>query len=81
MPLKRMLDDNRTFDPEAAALLLEAFDGAVAKLDLRTLADRKQLAKFIIRLGTWQATLDAAKIRDEAVRLMRNESLGRRRPF
>jgi len=81
MPLKRMLDDNRTFDPKAVAILLEAFDSAVAKLDLRTLVDREHLAKIIIRLAIGQATLDAAKLRDEAVRLMRKERLGRRRPF
>ena len=35
MPLKRMLDDNRAFDPKAVALLLEAFDDIVAELGLR----------------------------------------------
>ena len=81
MPLKRMLDDNRAFDPKAVALLLEAFDDIVAELGLRTDADREKAAKIVIRLAHAQATLDEAKIRDEAVRLMRREGIGRRRPF
>jgi hypothetical protein len=35
-----MLNDNRTFEPKAVALLLEAFDEIVAALDLRAAADR-----------------------------------------
>jgi hypothetical protein len=81
MPLKRMLDDNRTFDPKAVAILLEAFNDIVAALDLRTDADREKAAKIVIRLAHGQTDFDAAKIRDEAVRLMRKQGLGRRRPF
>ncbi len=82
MPLKRMLDDNRTFDPKAIALLLEAFDEIVADLDLRTDADRQKAAKIVMRLAYGQPELDAAKIRAEVVRLMRKEGVGRRRrPF
>jgi hypothetical protein len=40
-----MLNDNRTFDPKAVALFLEAFDEIVADLDLRTDADREKAAK------------------------------------
>ena len=40
MPLKRMLEEGRSFGPKAVALLLEAFDGIVAELDLRSAADR-----------------------------------------
>jgi hypothetical protein len=57
MPLKRMLDDNRTFDPKAGALLLEVFDEIVADLDLRTDADREKAAKIIIRLAHGQPNL------------------------
>ena len=81
MPLKRMLDDNRTFDPKAVAILLEAFNDIVVALDLRTEADREKAAKIVIRLAHGQTDFDAAKIRDEAVRLMRKQGLGRRRPF
>ena len=82
MPLKRMLDDNRTFDPKAVALLLEVFDEIVADLNLRIDADRQKAAKIVMRLAHGQTELDAAKIRAEVVRLMRKEGLGRRRrPF
>ena len=81
MPLKRMLDDNRTFDPKAVAILLEAFNDIVVALDLRTETDREKAAKIVIRLAHGQTDFDAAKIRDEAVRLMRKQGLGRRRPF
>lgn len=77
-----MLNDNRTFDPKAVALLLEAFDEIVAALDLRTDADREKAAKIVMRLALGQTELDGAKIRAEVVRLMRKESVGRRRrPF
>jgi len=81
MPLRRMLEERRSVDPKAVALLLEAFDDIVADLGLRTDADREKAAKIVIRLAHAQATLDEAKIRDEAIRLMRREGLGRRRPF
>ena len=81
MPLKRMLGDNRTFDPKAVALLLEAFDEIVADLDLRLEADREKAAKIVMRLAHGQKELDAVKIRAEVVRLMRKEGMGRRRPF
>jgi hypothetical protein len=57
MPLKRMLDDNRTFDPKTGALLLEVFDEIVADLDLRTDANREKAAKIIIRLAHGQPNL------------------------
>jgi hypothetical protein len=77
-----MLADNRTFDPKAVALLLEAFDEIVAALDLRSDADREKAAKIVMRLAHSQTELDAGKIRAEVVRLMREEAVGRhRRPF
>ena len=81
MPLKRMLSDNRTFEPKAVAPLLEAFDEIVADLDLRIEADREKAAKIVMRLAHGQKELDAPKIRAEVVRLMRKEGMGRRRPF
>ena len=45
MPLKRMLEEGRSFGPKAVALLLESFDGIVAELDLRRAADREKAAK------------------------------------
>jgi hypothetical protein len=76
-----MLNDNRTFDAKAVALLLETFDEIVADLDLRVDADREKAAKIVLRLAHGQTELDAAKIRAEVVRLMRREGAGRRRPF
>ena len=79
MPLKRMLNDNRTFEPKAVALLLKAFDEIVADLDLRTEADREKAAKIVMRLAHSQTEIDGAKIRAEVVRRMRREGVGRRR--
>ena len=76
-----MLNDNRTFDPKAVALLLEAFDEIVADLDLRTAADREKAAKIVMRLAHSLTELDTAKIRAETVRLMRKEGASRGRPF
>ena len=76
-----MLNDNRTFEPKAVALLLESFDEIVADLDLRIEADREKAAKIVMRLAHGQAELDAAKIRAEVIRLMRRDGRGRRRAF
>ena len=82
MPLKRLLDEGRYFDPKVEAVVLEIFDGVVVRLDLRTLAEREQAAKIIIRLALGQHNLDAAKLRDSVVAAMRKESgARRRRPF
>ena len=82
MPLKRMLDNNRAFDPKAVAPLLEAFDEIVAHLDLRREADRAKAAKIVVRRALGQTELDAAKIRAQVARRMRREGVGRRRrPF
>jgi hypothetical protein len=75
MPLKRMLGDNRNFDPKAVAILLEAFDGVVAELALRAPAERDRAAKLIIRLALGQTHLNAAKLRDGTLALMRNETM------
>jgi hypothetical protein len=59
---------------------LEAFDGVVAELELRTRADKEKAAKIVIRLALGQNNLNAAKLRDQAVAAVRNETR-RRRPF
>ena len=50
MSPRRMLE-GRTFDLKAAAALVEAFNGVVAELDLRTLAERERAAKIVIALA------------------------------
>ena len=75
MPLKRMLE-GRNFSPKSAAILVEAFNGVIADLELRTVADRERAAKIVIGLGASQAVLDVDKLRDEAAGLMRDELLG-----
>ena len=50
MPIRRMLEGG-TFEPKAAALLIEAFNAVVAELDLRAGADKERAAKIIIRLA------------------------------
>ena len=65
---------------KSSALLLEAFDGIVAELDLRSAADREKAAKIVMRLALGQARLDGAKLRHDAIGLMRKEGIkGRRR--
>jgi hypothetical protein len=82
MPLKRLLDESRAFDPKANAILLKAFDEVVAELGLRTNADKEKAAKIIIRLALGQTSLDVAKLSDAAVVAVRKESRPhRRRPF
>jgi hypothetical protein len=80
MPIKRMLDDNRTFGPKAVTVLLEAFDGVVAELGLRRRAERERAARIVIQLALGQTDLDATKLRDSAVAAIRNGTR-RRRPF
>ena len=81
MPLKRMLE-GRNFSPESTAILVKAFDGVVADLDLRTIEERERAAKIVIDLAARQTELEAGTIRAEVVRLMRKEVVGRRRrPF
>jgi hypothetical protein len=82
VPLKRLLDQSRAFDPKAIAILLEAFDAVVAELDLRTDAEKERAAKIIIRLVLGRKDLDAARLRDSAIIAVRKErGTRRRRPF
>ena len=80
MPMKRMLGEGRVFDPKAIAILMEAFDGVVAELDLQTLTDRERAAKIIMRVGLGQTVLDAVKLREVAIARMRIETCWQR-PF
>jgi len=69
MPLRRLLEEGRSFGPKAVALLLEAFDGIVAEPDLRSAADREKAAKIVMRLALSQAHLDGAELRHDAIGL------------
>ena len=76
MPLKRLLNENRTFDPKAVAILLEAYNGAVAELGLITLAEKEEAAKIIVQLALSETELDARTLRagaGAAALLMRSE--------
>ena len=64
------------FDPKAAAVLVEAFNEIIDELDLRTIADRERAARIVIELAASKSTLDVANLRDEAVDLIGNESVG-----
>lgn len=70
MPLKRVLGESRNFDPKSIAILTEAFDGVTAKLGLRATVEREKAAHLIIRLAQGETSLDATKLRDEAIALL-----------
>ena len=78
MPIRRLLE-GRNFEPKAAAMLVEAFDGVVADLDLRTPAEKEQAAKIVIGLATCQTAVDPEKLRDDAASVMRDELIGAKR--
>jgi hypothetical protein len=75
MPIRRMLEGG-TFDPQAVEILVEAFNGVAVDLKLRVLADRERAATIVIELARGRPTLDAAELRDNAVRLMQKDGLG-----
>jgi hypothetical protein len=54
MLLTRILGESPYFNPEAVAILLEAYDGAVAELGLRTLAEKEQAARIVLGLALGQ---------------------------
>jgi hypothetical protein len=70
MPLKSMLSESRYFDPETVAVLLEAYDGAVAELGLRTLPEKERAARVILQLALGQTDLDVTKLRAGIAALM-----------
>jgi hypothetical protein len=76
MPLKRLLGENRNFDQKAIAILLEAYDGLVAELRLRTIEGRESAARAILQLALGRSDLDVTGLREEAVALMRGASAG-----
>ena len=78
MPLERMLEE-AGLDPNATAPLLEVFYGIVAELGLRTGADKRKAAKIVLNFAYSRSGL--AKIRQDAIRKIRKEGMGRRRPF
>ena len=73
MPIRRMLNEGRTFDPKAIVVLIEAFDGVVAELDLRALGEKERAARIVIGFAAGQTNLDAAKLRAGAVAMMRSQ--------
>ena len=72
MPLARMLEQSTSFNPEAVAVLLEAFNGVVTELGLQATEEREKAAKLIIQQALDQTNLDAAKLREGTVALIRN---------
>jgi hypothetical protein len=66
--------EGRNFDSKSAAILVKAFDGIVDELYLRSPAERDKAARIVIELAAGKATLDATRLRAEAVRLIQNES-------
>jgi hypothetical protein len=73
VPLKRMLDESRAFDPKSIAILTKALDGVVVELNLQDITEREKAAKIIIGLALGQTVLDAAKLREIALARMRIE--------
>ena len=68
----------RSTNPKAIAILLEAFDGIAGELNLQGSAEWARAAKIIIELATGQMELDAAKLHDQAVIRMQNQTRWRR---
>jgi hypothetical protein len=78
MPLKRVLGASRNFHPDSVAILLEAYNGLVAELGLRTAAEKERAAGIILRLAQAQTELDVTKLRDAAADAMLNEGVPKR---
>jgi hypothetical protein len=74
MPLRPMLE-GRNFDSKAAAVIVEAFNEIIDELSLRTPAERERAARIVIQLAAIEAELDVAKLRDDTVRLLRQEKV------
>jgi len=68
-----MLNQSRSFDPKAVAILLEVYNGLVGELGLRAAAEKERAAKLIIALAQDQTALDAVKLRDSVAALMLSE--------
>lgn len=68
-----MLNQSRSFDPRAVAILLEAYNGLVSELGLEAAAEKERAAKLIIGVAQEQTELDAVRLRDSVAALMLNE--------
>jgi hypothetical protein len=68
----RILEQSGSFDPKAVAVLLEAFNGVVTELGLQATKEREKAATLVIQLARGQADLDAAKLREGTLALIRN---------
>jgi hypothetical protein len=79
VPLKRMLSENRSFDPEATAILLNAYDEVVTELGLKEIGDRERAAKFTIWIALGQTDLDSDMLREDIIASMLSESAAVRR--
>ena len=79
MPLKPLLNENRTFDPKAVAILLEAYDGVVAELGVPTIEEREGAARCMMQIALGQPDLEVARLRDETATFIRSESAAVRR--
>lgn len=76
MPLKRMLDESRSFDPKAVAIMLDAYDRVIADLRLQAAGEREKAARLVMQLARGQAELDPASLRSGVTDLIRNEGRG-----
>lgn len=73
MPLKRMLDESGSFDPNAIAIMVEAYDGVVADLGLQAADEREKAARLVMQLARSRVHLDTASLRSGVTQLIRNE--------
>jgi hypothetical protein len=67
MPIRRLLDESGSFDPNAIAVLAGVFNSVVSELAIEAPAERARAAKGVIRLAHGRTDLDAAKLRAAAV--------------
>ena len=64
MPLKRLLDESRSFNPQAVAVLLKAYEDVVAELGLQAPDQKEKAARLVIKFATSQTDLDPVKLRN-----------------
>jgi hypothetical protein len=73
MPLKRIPDENRNFDPKAVAILLEAYGEVVTELGIQAADEKERAARFLIRVAQGQTELNAEKLRSATADALLNE--------
>jgi hypothetical protein len=66
MPIRRLLDD-RNFEPQSVAVLVEAFNGVVSELGLQETSERERAARTVIRLAQVHPGFDTPKLRAAAI--------------